>query len=413
MTVSDVTPSVSPAAVRHVKISADDASRRLDKFLQNLWPQLPRIRIFRLVRRGEVRVNGKRVQPEHRLVEGDDIRVPPVRAAPPAAREDLAGQVEPAVRQAAGTAEAAVVAPATPRVAAVPATAAKSAPRNGKRGPSVADIERIQRAIISEDERLIAIDKPAGIAVHGGSGVSFGLIEALRAARPKESLELVHRLDRDTSGVLLVARKPAVLRSLHALLRGDDESDGFEKRYLALLRGSWQLGIKRIDAPLRTDLRVSGERTVKVMPGGKSALSEFRPVQFFGKRATLMEVRIETGRTHQIRVHAAYAGHPVAGDDKYGDREFNAAMKLLGLRRMFLHASSLSFVWPDQGTAYAVSAPLPEELSAVISQLERGPKTGSRTGQAPRSSRSGAGRRARSDRATRRARGAKSPAPRP
>ena len=413
MTVSDVTPSVSPAAVRHVKISADDASRRLDKFLQNLWPQLPRIRIFRLVRRGEVRVNGKRVQPEHRLVEGDDIRVPPVRAAPPAAREDLAGQVEPAVRQAAGTAETAVVAPATPRVAAVPATAAKSAPRNGKRGPSVADIERIQRAIISEDERLIAIDKPAGIAVHGGSGVSFGLIEALRAARPKESLELVHRLDRDTSGVLLVARKPAVLRSLHALLRGDDESDGFEKRYLALLRGSWQLGIKRIDAPLRTDLRVSGERTVKVMPGGKSALSEFRPVQFFGKRATLMEVRIETGRTHQIRVHAAYAGHPVAGDDKYGDREFNAAMKLLGLRRMFLHASSLSFVWPDQGTAYAVSAPLPEELSAVISQLERGPKTGSRTGQAPRSSRSGAGRRARSDRATRRARGAKSPAPRP
>ena len=332
MTVSDVTPSVSSAAVRHVKISADDASRRLDKFLQNLWPQLPRIRIFRLVRRGEVRVNGKRVQPEHRLVEGDDIRVPPVRAAPPAAREELAGQVEPAVRHAAGTAETAVVAPATPRVAASPATAAKSAPRNGKRGPSVADIERIQRAIISEDERLIAIDKPAGIAVHGGSGVSFGLIEALRAARPKESLELVHRLDRDTSGVLLVARKPAVLRSLHALLRGDDESDGFEKRYLALVRGSWQLGIKRIDAPLRTDLRVSGERTVKVMPGGKSALSEFRPVQFFGKRATLMEVRIETGRTHQIRVHAAYAGHPVAGDDKYGDREFNAAMKLLGER---------------------------------------------------------------------------------
>lgn len=413
MTVSDVTPSVSPAGVRHVKISADDASRRLDKFLQNLWPQLPRIRIFRLVRRGEVRVNGKRVQPEHRLVEGDDIRVPPVRLEAPPAREELAGQAEPAVRQDTVAAETAVAAPATQRVAAAPAAAAKAAPRNGKRGPSAADIERIQRAIIAEDERLIAIDKPAGIAVHGGSGVSFGLIEALRAGRPKESLELVHRLDRDTSGVLLVARKPAVLRSLHALLRGDDESDGFEKRYLALVRGSWQLGIKRIDAPLRTDLRVSGERTVKVMPGGKSALSEFRPVQFFGKRATLMEVRIETGRTHQIRVHAAYAGHPVAGDDKYGDREFNAAMKLLGLRRMFLHASSLSFVWPDRGTQYAVSAPLPEELSAVISQLERGPKTGSRTGQAPRSSRSGAGRRARSDRATRRARGAKSPDPRP
>lgn len=402
MSVSDVTQSVAPQGVRHVKISADDARRRLDKFLQNLWPQLPRIRIFRLVRRGEVRVNGKRVQPEQRLAEGDDIRVPPVRLEAPPPREEPA---EPAALQPAGAA-ATAPAPATIRRAA-------AAPRSGKRGPSNADLERIQRAIISEDERLIAIDKPAGVAVHGGSGVSFGLIEALRAARPTETLELVHRLDRDTSGVLLVARKPAVLRSLHALLRGDDASDGFDKRYLALLRGSWQLGIKRIDAPLRTDLRVSGERTVKVMPGGKSALSEFRPVQFFGKRATLVEVRIETGRTHQIRVHAAYAGHPVAGDDKYGDREFNAAMKLLGLRRMFLHASSLSFVWPDRGTEYAVSAPLPEELSAVISQLERGPKTGSRTGQAPRSSRSGAGRRARSDRATRRARGAKSPVPRP
>ncbi len=410
MTVSDVTPSVSPAGVRHVKISADDASRRLDKFLQNLWPQLPRIRIFRLVRRGEVRVNGKRVQPEQRLVEGDDIRVPPVRLEAPPPRD---GPAEPAALQPAGTAVPALATAAAPRATAAPAAAAAAAPRSGKRGPSAAEIARIQRAIISEDERLMALDKPAGVAVHGGSGVSFGLIEALRAARPNETLELVHRLDRDTSGVLLVARKPAVLRSLHALLRGDDESDGFEKRYLALVRGSWQLGIKRIDAPLRTDLRVSGERTVKVMPGGKSALSEFRPVQFFGKRATLMEVRIETGRTHQIRVHAAYAGHPVAGDDKYGDREFNATMKLLGLKRMFLHASSLSFVWPDRGTEFAVSAPLPEELSAVISQLERAPKTGSRTGQAPRSSRSGAGRRARSDRATRRARGAKSPNPRP
>lgn len=387
MTVSDVTSSANPAGVRHVKISSDDASRRLDKFLQNLWPQLPRIRIFRLVRRGEVRVNGKRVQPEHRLAEGDDIRVPPVRIEPPPEQAESADS------------------------AAQPAAA--TAPRAGKRGPSAADLARIERAIIAEDERLIALDKPAGVAVHGGSGVSFGLIEALRAARPQETLELVHRLDRDTSGVLLVARKPAVLRSLHALLRGDNDSDGFEKRYLALVRGSWQLGIKRIDAPLRTDLRVSGERTVKVMPGGKAAVSEFRPVQFFGKRATLMEVRIETGRTHQIRVHAAYAGHPVAGDDKYGDQEFNAAMKLLGLRRMFLHASSLSFVWPDRGTEYAVSAPLPEELSKVISQLERGPETGSRTGQVPRSSRSGAGRRARSDRATRHARAAKSPNPRP
>jgi 23S rRNA pseudouridine955/2504/2580 synthase len=379
--VTDVTvvPLSEPVreGVRHLIVAPDDQDRRLDKFLQTLWPTLPRTRIFRLVRRGEVRVNGKRVQPEQRLVAGDDVRVPPVRTESPPPRED----------QSAGSV----------------ATGA------GKRGPSAAEIQRVSRAIIVEDERLIAIDKPAGVAVHGGSGVSFGVIECLRAARPDEKLELVHRLDRDTSGILLVARKPAVLRALHALLRGDDEADGFDKRYLALLRGSWQLGSKLIDAPLRTDLRVSGERTVKVMAGGKAARSEFRPIQFFGKRATLMEVRIDTGRTHQIRVHAAYAGHPVAGDDKYGDREYNAELKLLGLRRMFLHAASLSFVWPDRGTQYAVSAPLPAELSAVISALERLPKSA----QAPRKGRSGASRRARSDLASRRARAAKSRAPRP
>lgn len=365
MTVSDVTLPATAEKVRHLTIDAGDVGRRLDKYLQNVWPQLPRTRIFRLVRKGEVRVNGKRVLPEHRLVAGDDVRVPPVRQEAPPPREGASA-------------------------------------RSTVRGPSKADMERVQRAVISEDERLIAIDKPAGMAVHGGSGVSFGVIECLRAARPDESLELVHRLDRDTSGVLLIARKPAVLRSLHALLRGEDEGDGFDKRYLALVKGSWQLGIKRIDAPLRTDLRVGGERTVKVMPGGKSALSEFRPVQFFGKRATLMEVSIETGRTHQIRVHAAYAGHPIAGDDKYGDQPFNAEMRLLGLKRMFLHASSLSFVWPGGGAEYAASAPLPPELSAVLSQLERAPKgPPSRSG-----GRSGAARRARSDRAPRRARGA-------
>lgn len=231
-------------------------------------------------------------------------------------------------------------------------------------------MQTVTGAIIHEDERLLVIDKPAGIAVHGGSGVSFGIIEALRAARPQESdsLELVHRLDRDTSGVLLVARKPAVLRMLHASLR---EGEGFEKRYLALLKGSWQLGKKRIDAPLRTDLRVGGERTVKVAPMGKSAASDFRVVQSFGKVATLMEVSILTGRTHQIRVHAAYAGHPVAGDPKYGDAEFNEEMRDMELERMFLHASSLSFVWPDRGTEFSVNAPLPPELARVIDALSR------------------------------------------
>jgi 23S rRNA pseudouridine955/2504/2580 synthase len=377
MTVSHITSGPASGGVRHVIVTAEDADRRLDKFLQGLWPGVPRTRIFRLVRKGEVRVNGRRAQPEQRLLAGDDVRVPPVRAEAPAPAEP--------------TADSAIKV----------------------RGPSAALVEKIRASIIREDERLIAIDKPAGIAVHGGSGVSSGVIEALRAARPGDSLELVHRLDRDTSGVLLIARKPSVLRNLHALLRGDDDGDGFDKRYLVLVRGSWQLGQKRIDAPLRTDLRVSGERTVKVMAGGKAAVSEFRPVQFFGRRATLLEARIETGRTHQIRVHAAYAGHPVAGDEKYGDAQFNAEMKLLGLRRMFLHASSLSFAWPDKGNEYAVSAPLPAELSAVISALERAPPPRPRSGQYRNPTRSGAGRRERSDRATRRARAGRSPGPRP
>jgi RluA family pseudouridine synthase len=166
-------------------------------------------------------------------------------------------------------------------------------------------IELLQRAVIHEDERLLVLDKPAGVAVHGGSGVSFGIIEALRAARPHEELELAHRLDRDTSGCLLIARKPSALRTLHALLREGQ----FEKGYLGLVQGPWDLGRKRIDVPLRTDLRVSGERTVRAHASGKQAVSEFKPVQFFGSRATLMEVAIHTGRTHQIRVHAAHAGH--------------------------------------------------------------------------------------------------------
>jgi 23S rRNA pseudouridine955/2504/2580 synthase len=223
-------------------------------------------------------------------------------------------------------------------------------------------------SIIHEDERLIVVNKPAGIAVHGGSGVSAGVIEALRAARPDErdKLELVHRLDRDTSGVLLVARRPAVLRTLHAMLR---EGQDFEKLYLVLVRGNWQLGRARIDAPLRTDLRVGGERTVRVAAGGKAAMSQFRPVQFFGRLATLLEVRIDTGRTHQIRVHAAHAGHPVAGDTKYGDAEFNEEMRKFDLRRMFLHAASVSFTWPDRGTPFSVNAPLPPELAAVVDRL--------------------------------------------
>jgi 23S rRNA pseudouridine955/2504/2580 synthase len=222
----------------------------------------------------------------------------------------------------------------------------------------------IAQAIVHEDDRLLALDKPAGVAVHGGSGVSFGVIEALRALRPQECLELVHRLDRDTSGCLLVARDRTTLRSLHALVR----DDGFEKRYLALVKGKWELGAKRIDVPLRTDLRVGGERTVRTSASGKRSVSEFRPLQFFGKVATLMEVTLRTGRTHQIRVHARHAGHPVAGDEKYGDAAFNEELRTLGLKRMFLHAHSLGFAWP-QGGEFSVNTPLPPELASVLDAL--------------------------------------------
>jgi 23S rRNA pseudouridine955/2504/2580 synthase len=335
--------------VQHCEVSAEEAGQRLDNYVQKRLAELPRSRIYRVIRKGEVRVNGKRAGPETRLNASDKIRIPPVRPAPAA-------------------------------------TAAKPA------RPSQELLARIREAIVYEDAKLLVLDKPAGIAVHGGSGVNFGVIEALRALRPEESLELVHRLDRDTSGCLLIARRSAALRSLHALLR----EEGFEKRYLALLQGKWDLGQKRIDAPLRTDTRVGGERTVRVGAAGKASVSTFRPVQFFGKTATLVEVTLETGRTHQIRVHAQHAGHPVAGDEKYGAAAFNEAMRALGLRRMFLHASSVSFTWP-QGGEFSVNTPLPPELGAVLDQLGAMKKPGAhRRARAAGSQHSAARRRARS-----------------
>ena len=307
--------------VRHVEVTEDQAGVRLDNFLTRLLEGVPRSRVFRIVRRGEVRVNGKRASPETRLQSGDKVRVPPVSLPSPGA---------------------------PPPVARVPRSL----------------IETVRDAIITENDRLIVINKPAGIAVHGGSGVSFGIIEALRAGRPEETLELVHRLDRDTSGCLLVARKPAALRVLHALMRDGE----VEKGYLALVKGPWDLGKKRIDVPLNTDTRVGGERTVRVQAGGKSAVSTFSPVQFFRNRASMVEVDLDTGRTHQIRVHAAHVGHPVAGDDKYGDKDFNARMREEGLTRMFLHSHRISFDWPNGGD-FSASAPLPADLAAVLDAL--------------------------------------------
>ena len=311
--------SESASKVRQVAVDERGVGQRLDNFLSRILADVPKTHIFRVIRKGEVRINGKRASPDTRLQASDIVRVPPVKtgaSAPP--------------RRASGTLVSAVTA-----------------------------------AIVHEDPQLLVIDKPAGVAVHGGSGISFGVIEALRAARPNEDLELVHRLDRDTSGLLLVARKPAALRTLHALLR----EGRVEKRYLALVKGKWELGQKRIDVPLRTDIRVGGERTVKAHASGKEAVSFFKPVQFFGKRASLVEVALETGRTHQIRVHATHAGYPLAGDEKYGDAEFNEKMKAAGLQRMFLHAHQLSFVWPDSGMEFSASAPLPADLAAVIDAL--------------------------------------------
>ncbi|MFO1410471.1 MAG: RluA family pseudouridine synthase [Steroidobacteraceae bacterium] len=329
-------PAGAPAgaAVRRVRIGEEQAGQRLDRVLGALLPGVPKTRIFRLIRRGEVRVNGARARPEQRLVAGEELRVPPVRME--------AADGEPGSGAGAG---AGCGGPARTRVPA-------------------ALIETVERAIIHEDERLLALDKPAGLAVHGGSGLSFGLIEALRAARPEETLELAHRLDRDTSGILLIARRPSSLRALHALLR----EGAVEKRYLVLVKGRWELGHKMIDVPLRTDTRVGGERTVRAHASGKPARTEFRLVEQFGARASLLEATLHTGRTHQIRVHAAHCGHPVAGDAKYGDADFNAALRELGLTRMFLHAHSCSFSWPNGGEV-SLSAPLPAVLKGVLDAL--------------------------------------------
>ena len=308
--------------VRHFEVEEEEAGQRLDKYLVRRLGDVPRTRIFRIIRRGEVRVNGRRAGPEARLSANDKVRVPPLWEQ------------------------------------------AEQGPARTRRGPPAGMVEAVARAIVQETDQLLVLDKPAGVAVHGGSGISFGVIEALRALKPGEPLELVHRLDRDTSGCLLVARDAATLRTLHGLLR-----DGLcDKRYLVLVRGKWDLGQKRIDVPLRTDTRVNGERTVRADASGKPSISEFRPVQFLGKLGTLMEVSLHTGRTHQIRVHATYAGHPVAGDEKYGDAEFNSRMRELGLTRMFLHAHSMSFEWP-RGGPFSASAPLPPELATVLDRM--------------------------------------------
>ncbi|MFA7386702.1 MAG: 23S rRNA pseudouridine(955/2504/2580) synthase RluC [Thiohalobacteraceae bacterium] len=313
-----VPPGPVSNGVRVLEVGSEDAGQRIDNYLMRHLKGVPRSLIYRILRRGEVRVNKGRSKPEYRIQAGDQVRVPPVRVAAPAGR-------------ALGE------------------------------GPG----DRLAQRILYEDERLLVIDKPAGMAVHGGSGLSFGVIEALRAARPEAHfLELVHRLDRETSGCLMIAKKRSELRSLHDLLR----QGAVEKRYLALVRGRWERGDRLIEAPLLKGQTRGGERIVTVDATGKAADSRFRPVEVFDQ-ASLVEVDLGTGRTHQIRVHAAHVGHPLAGDEKYGDAEFNRRMRELGLKRVFLHAQNLGFADPLSGREVHVSAPLPEELRAILERL--------------------------------------------
>jgi len=309
--------AVVPRAVR-VTAGEDEAGRRLDNFLMSHLKGVPRAHVYRLIRSGEVRVNSRRVQASYRLVSGDEVRVPPVR-------QPEAGNAPP---------------------------------------PSRVRGEWIEARVLYEDDDLLVLNKPSGLAVHGGSGISLGAIELLRATRgPRANLELVHRLDRDTSGCLLIAKRAGALRALHAQFR-----DGtVDKRYLALLIGRWPGRARTVDAPLVTDDRRGGERHVRVDAAGKEAITHFVPLERFAD-AVLAEVHLTTGRTHQIRVHAASIGHPVAGDERYGVAD-DPAVRVHGLRRLFLHARSLGFRSPRSGEPIGIEAPLGEDLTGPLEHL--------------------------------------------
>lgn len=301
-----------------MRIGAEQAGQRLDNFLLRELKGVPKSRIYRLLRKGEVRVNGGRSGPEYKLADGDEVRLPPVRTA---AEQDVAP-------------------------------------------PAKGLLQQLEAAIIYEDDGLVVLNKPPGVAVHGGSGVRHGVIEGLRALRPSAPfLELVHRLDRDTSGCLMIAKRRSRLRQLHELLR----NGGVEKRYVTLLAGKLPRGVIPVEASLNRFQLQGGERMVRVADEGKEARTVFRTLERF-PGATLAEARIDTGRTHQIRVHAAHLGHPVVGDDKYGDREINKAFREFGVRRLFLHAQGLTLHWQDK-PPLALTAPLYQDLDEVLVRL--------------------------------------------
>lgn len=305
--------------VRLIEINENQSGQRIDNYLLKILSGVPKTHIYKIIRKGEVRVNKKRIKPTYKLKIGDVVRVPPVKTTE---------KMEVKVRQTL--------------------------------------IAFLENAIIYEDQQIMVINKPSGLAVHGGSGISYGLIEAVRAMRPDESfLELVHRLDRDTSGCILIAKKRNTLNILHQQLR-ERQSD---KRYLTLLCGTWSGKERKITAPLIKNTLKSGERMVRVDANqGKPSTSVFNPVKVYSQ-ASLIEVKIVTGRTHQIRVHAQHIKMPVAGDEKYGNFACNQRLKEAGLKRLFLHSSQISVQLADDGKLHTFKAPLPDELEKILEQL--------------------------------------------
>lgn len=313
------TPASPTSGVQLIEVAPELAGQRIDNFLRVQLKGVPKTLIYRILRKGEVRVNKGRIKPEYKLQAGDVVRVPPLRLAERDEPEPLAQGL----------------------------------------------LERLEAAIVYEDKALIVLNKPAGIAVHGGSGLNYGVIEAFRQLRPDaKDLELVHRLDRDTSGLLMIAKKRSMLRHLHEQLRGD----GVDKRYMALVRGHWATAKKQVNAPLQKSNLRSGERMVEVDGEGKEALTLFRVLRRFGDFATLVEAKPVTGRTHQIRVHAKHAGHSIAGDSKYGDDDFTREIRELGGKRLFLHAYELHVPLPEGGVL-KLEAPVDEMWAKTLERL--------------------------------------------
>ena len=308
--------------VQIVEIEPDFIGQRIDNFLLARLKGVPKSVIYRVLRKGEVRVNKKRIKPEYKLQQDDVVRIPPITVA----------------------------------AAAEPVSVKLSM------------VQNLEQHILFEDNDLIVLNKPSGMAVHGGSGLQFGVIEALRALRPQaKHLELVHRLDRDTSGCLLIAKKRSVLTNLHEQLRNKT----VEKKYWALVSGDWDNKVRKVTEPLKKNTLQSGERVVRVdEKDGKPSETRFRILQRY-QQGTLVEAFPVTGRTHQIRVHTACKGHPIACDDKYGDNAFTATMQQLGLNRLFLHAKTLSFMHPMTETTLRVEAPLDAALEQTLNKLTR------------------------------------------